>query len=31
MDKTLAEVMATVPDGTAKTLGIQVGEQVPQP
>ncbi len=26
-DKTLAEVMATVPDGTAKTLGIQVGQQ----
>ncbi len=27
-DKTLAEIMATVPDGTAKTLGIQLGEQV---
>lgn len=26
-DKTLAEIMATVPEGTAKTLGIQVGEQ----
>ncbi len=26
-DKTLAEIMATVPDGTAKTLGIQLGEQ----
>ena len=27
-DKTLAEIMATVPDGNAKTLGIQVGQQV---
>ncbi|MCC6508387.1 MAG: phosphatase PAP2 family protein [Pirellulaceae bacterium] len=26
-DKTLAEVMATVPEGTAKSAGIQVGEQ----
>lgn len=27
-DKTLAEIMATVADGSGKTLGIQVGEQV---
>ena len=27
-DKTLAEIMATVPDDNAKTLGIQLGQQV---